>query len=406
VVNHWHRMPADGRPQVTEPTFRFLVAYLPVLLAIAVAYLVAGASLSSLPLHLTRDLNYGADLVGLIAGTQFLFAIIGRLLAGRLSDRIGPRAVICAGLGLTSLSGAFYLVSLIAGLPSTAMLAALFGGRALMGAGEAFIITSGQAWGIALVGRDRAASAIGWAGTALFLALALGGPVGGLLYGTGGFAAVAWFTLAAPVLSLAPIYLRPALRPDPAAAIGSARVLCAVALPGLVMCLAGFCFSAMAFFSVLLAEDRGWVPPWALFTGFSCGLVAMRMGFGTLPDRVGGLRTAIGCLAAMAVSLASVGLAPSMLLGVVASVICGASYAFIYPALGRVAVRSLPAANSGSAVAFYSAFNDLALAVTNPILGLIAVRFGIGAVIGTAAASAIAGLALATFLSTRTGNAN
>ncbi len=399
-------IPVSRQAPVQRPETPFLLAYLPVLTAIAVAYLVAGATLSSLPLHLTRDLGYGADLVGAVAGTQFLFAILGRLLAGRLSDRIGPRAVICMGLVLTSLSGVFYLLSLIPGLSSAAMLWALFAGRALMGAGEAFIITSGQAWGIALVGPDRSASAIGWAGTALFLALAVGGPVGGVLYAMGGFSAVAWITVLAPALSMAAIFLRPAIQPGGGASIGSLRVVQAVILPGLVMCLAGFCFSAMAFFSVLLAVERTWTPTWALFTAFSVGLVAMRVGFGTLPDRLGGMRTAVVSLAAIALSLAAVALAPTMAFGVPASVICGASYAFVYPALGRVAVRNLPPQNAGSAVAWYSAFNDLALAVTNPLLGLIAASAGLGAVFGTAALCAMVGLMLALWLVTRPDHAN
>ncbi len=93
-------------------------------------------------------------------------------------------------------------------------------------------------------------------------------------------------------------------------------------------------------------------------------------------------------------------------MGLIASLACGASYAFIYPALGRVAVRSLSSIGAGSVIAAYSAFNDLALAITNPVLGLIADRAGIGAVYAVAACASLTGILLTGYLSTRSDRAN
>lgn len=379
-------------------------AIAPALLAIAAVFLVAGASLATLPLHLHRDLGYGAAVVGTVAGTQFFVALLCRLWSGRLVDRIGPKQVTCIGLVISGASGLAYIASL--GATPTAALALIFAGRAAMGAGEALVITAGQTWCLAILGTDRSAAAIGWAGTALFVALAIGGPLGSAVFAETGFAGISVATLTLPLLALPAILVRTPTRPAAPSITASWRTLSSVALPGLIMCLAGFCYSAMTNFSPLLALDRGWSATWAPLTAFSLGLVAMRVVFSTIPDRLGGIRTAYLSLAAMTLSLAALITAGTPIAGLFASFASGAAYAFIYPALGRVAVRSLSTLGAGSVIAAYSAFNDLALAVTNPLLGLVADRAGITAVYAVAAVASLAGILLTRRLATRSARAN
>jgi MFS family permease len=387
-------LPPPIKGSIPLPAERsFPAAYLPVLCAIAAAYLVTGSALSALPLFLHRDMGFGVGIVGAAAGLQFLCILLARLVSGRMCDRLGPKRVIIAGLVLTAFAGIAYLLSLAFSTPAL-LLAAIFAGRALSGVGEAFVITSGQMSGIALMGRDKSAAAIGWAGTSLFLGLAVGGPLGGITYEAGGFGTVAMMSIVLPLLCILPILSLPEIRPAPTRRAEFRTVFSAVIGPGLAMCLAGFAFSGLAFFSVLLAVDRDWQPNWGIFTAFSLGLVFMRVGFGTVPDRLGGMRTALWSFAALIVALSALVLAPSHAMGLLAGFLCGASYSFIYPALGRVAVRTMPAAHAGSALALYSAFNDVSLAVSNPLLGLVAERAGIGAVFVVAAIGAAGGLIL------------
>lgn len=373
---------------------------LPILAAVGVVFLVTGASLATLPLYVHTRLGFGADVVGAVAGAQFLSALVSRLWAGGLSDRRGPKRALVTGLAMATLAGLFYFGSAALAPQPTLALVFLFVGRVLLGGGESFIITAGQSWGLTVAGPQNAALVIGWAGTALYVGLAAGGPLGGLVYAHWDFAGIALITAILPLITLGYVarLTRPPM-PTAAKASTGGAVIAAVARPGLAMCLAGFGYSAMAFYAVLLCVDQGWQPSWAPFSAFSVALVVTRLAFGGLPDRLGGARTALIFL-----SLQSVGLAGVMLAGgggtcILASLVAGLGYAFIYPALGREAVRAVPAAQGGAAVAFYSAFLDLSLALSSPFLGLVAEEVGLRWVFLTSAVAAA--LAIAVVLTIR-----
>ncbi|MCW1918088.1 MFS transporter [Rhodobacter sp. KR11] len=366
---------------------------LPVLVAVAVVFVITGASLATLPLYVHDTLGHGADVVGVVAGVQFAAALASRIWAGRQTDRAGPKATLVTGLVMAGLAGVAYLGSVLAG--GAWALGFLILGRALLGGAESFIITAGQSWGLVVAGPARAALVIGWAGTALYLGLALGGPLGGLAYGTAGFAAVAWMTVVLPLVAgVGVIRMQAPAKPPAVTRTGS--VLRAVLRPGLAMSLAGFGYSAMAFFAVLLAVERGWQPSWAPFTLFALALIGMRLGFGSLPDRLGGARTALIFLSVQGAGLALLALDGPLWIGLLASLIAGMGYAFIYPALGREAVRAVDPARSGAAVAYYSACLDLSLALAGPLLGLIADRMGLDAVFAASAVVSVLALGLVT----------
>ena len=366
----------------------------PVLSALAVVFLVTGASLATLPLYVHAQLGYSASVVGAIAGAQFASALISRLWAGRHSDRHGPKAAMVVGLVMAMLAGLAYLTSVALQARPDLALAALFVGRALLGGGESFIITSGQAWGLALAGQNRAAMVIGWAGTALYVALAAGGPMGGWLFSVAGFAGVAAATALIPLLALAIILPRPKIIPARHTNADRGSVLKAVLAPGLAMSFAGFGYSSMAFFSVLLFLQRGWQPSWLPFSAFAVALVLTRLGFAGLPDRLGGKRTTITFLGVQIIGLTGVMLAPSAGLCALASFVAGLGYAFIYPALGREAVVAVSPARAGVAVAFYSAFLDLSLGLSSPLLGQIADIAGVPAVFAASVLASAVGLAI------------
>ena len=59
---------------------RFLLAAVwPALLAVGMIFLITGASLAKLPLYIHAELGFGADVVGAVAGAQFVSAVISRL---------------------------------------------------------------------------------------------------------------------------------------------------------------------------------------------------------------------------------------------------------------------------------------------------------------------------------------
>lgn len=224
-----------------------LTAMLPALLCMAMVFLITGASLATLPLYIHTKLGYGTNVVGFVAGAQFIVAVVSRIWAGRMADCRGPKAAMLAGLAMTLAAGVFYFASSLMMIRPAAALASLLVARVLLGSAESFIITAGQSWGLALAGRDRAAEVIGWAGIALFVSLSLGGPLGSVLYAWAGWQGVAVFTLLIPLASIALIMPRPGPVPVPQSAVKGPKVLASVARAGVASGLAGFTYAALAF---------------------------------------------------------------------------------------------------------------------------------------------------------------
>jgi hypothetical protein len=52
------------------------------MLAVLVIFLITGAALPALPLHIHETLGLGTAVVGLVSGAQFAASLISRLAAG------------------------------------------------------------------------------------------------------------------------------------------------------------------------------------------------------------------------------------------------------------------------------------------------------------------------------------
>lgn len=370
---------------------------LPVLVAIAAVYLVTGALLAALPLHVHGTLKFGADVVGLIAGAQFVAAVASRIWAGRMSDNLGPRRAMLQGVVLAFAAALACVASLPLQSSPVAAVVMLLVGRALLGMGEAFIITAGQSWCLALAGAQNSAAVIGWAGTALYVSLAAGGPLGGVLGHWYGFPGVVALAIVAPLLTLPAVLYQRDVRNAPVGATTTVPIFTAILRPGFAAGFAGMVYAALAFFGALLFAERGWQPEWAPFTAFAVALVLMRATFSSLPDRLGARRTILIFLVVQVAGLAGVVFAPNREIAVAACFAAGLGYAFIYPALGRAAVMRVPREGTGRAVAYYSAFFDLSMALSGLILGQMAERFGLSLVfIAAILASGVAFLLMMT----------
>ncbi|WP_202882708.1 MFS transporter [Sinorhizobium meliloti] len=144
--------------------------------AVFAVFLVTGAALSALPLHIHDSLGFGPFIVGLATGAQFAASLLSRLWSGSVSDRHGPKRAVSAGLVMATLAGLLYLLSLLAVRSPALSVAVLLAGRALLGGAESFIMTGAQSWCLTLAGPGNAGKMIAWIGTAMFVALAIGSP--------------------------------------------------------------------------------------------------------------------------------------------------------------------------------------------------------------------------------------
>ncbi|WP_352790300.1 hypothetical protein [Mesorhizobium sp. M0228] len=66
--------------------------------AVLAGFLVIGAALPVLPLHVNQDLGFGTFVVGLVAGSQFAASLVTRIWSGTYSDANGGKRSVVLGL--------------------------------------------------------------------------------------------------------------------------------------------------------------------------------------------------------------------------------------------------------------------------------------------------------------------
>lgn len=363
----------------------------PIMGAVFLSFMVIGMALPVLSLHVHDRLGYGPFVIGLVAGSQFIAALVSRFWAGRLADSHGPKHAVLLGLCGAIGSGALYLLSLAIVSNRLASVTLLLAGRAVMGSAESLIITGGMTWAMGLVAQGRAARSISWVGMAMFAAMAAGAPVGSALYERWTFLAVAISTVVLPVAALTmTLRLRPYLPPNPHRA-PIRTVLGAVALPGLGFALSGITFGSITAFLTLFFALEGWTHGALAFTAFAVALIATRVVAGHLPDRLGGARVAFWCLLVQAAGLALIGLSHSSWIAIIGVTAAGAGFSLVFPSFGLEAVQRAPAEARGLAMGTYNAFLDLTLGFISPALGILANAAGMRAIfIATSAAALLA----------------
>lgn len=349
------------------------LSLLPVMGIVFLANLVIGLAMPVLPLHLHQGLGQSAFVVGLIAGSQFAASLASRPWAGHVSDSRGPKRTMTIGLWIEVLSGLLYLLSTYwVGHPPFAV-ALLLVGRLLLGGAESLVITGALSWGLALLGAHQTGKIMARVGTALYAAFASGAPLGSALYTQRGFAGIALAAVLLPLIALVLLGLIPPVsvprtdrRPS---VLGVAGI---VWRPGLTLAISGIGFSAVTTFVALLFVQHAWGDPWWAFTLFSSIFIVGRLTFSHLPDRYGGARVALVCILIEALGLALLWLARTPLLALVGITLTGLGYSLVYPSFGVEAIRRAPADSRGLAMGAYTAFLDLSLGLSGPLLGAVA----------------------------------
>jgi MFS family permease len=371
-------MPVKQPKASASPHVLLILA--PIMAVVLIAFLVIGLALPVLPLHVHQGLGLGAYVVGLVAGSQFAVSFMTRLWSGRFADTRGAKRAVVLGLLAAVAAGGLYLLS--SRLTATPILSVtvLIVGRGVLGGAESFIITGAVGWGLALVEESSAGRVIAWIGTAMYVAFAVGAPIGSALYAAHGFVAIALATALLPLVALAVAAPLKADLPRGRAPPTLTAVIGSVLAPGLGLAFSSIGFGAMTTFLVLLFADHDWTPAWLPFTAFAVAFIAARVFLGQLPDKLGGAQVALVFALVEAAGLAMVGLAPGPGLAVAGAVLTGVGYSLVYPGLGLEAVRRAPPQSRAMAMGAYTAFLDLSLGVASPLLGVIAGRAGFAAV--------------------------
>lgn len=361
-----------GTPEYASHRRSIIARLLPLNLVIFLGFMTVSLPLPVLPLYARATFGSSALMVGLLVGIQSIATVLTRPYAGRFADAKGARAATLIGLLICTAAGGLYLVSTVSPLG----LGVLFVGRITLGLGESLVLTGAITWGIARVGPAHAGQVMSWNGIAMYAALAAGAPVGLFLYqlfasATQGFTALGLLSVALPGIALA--FAIPLASSAPAGVDTGTRtpVLRRIWPFGIALMFLMAGYGAIAAFYSLYFEARGWHNAGFGFASFGIAVIAVRIAFGHLPDRLGGLPVAFASIATATVGQALIWCAPTSAVAIAGATLTGAGVALGFPALGVEALARVPGGSKGMVIALFSAFQDLAFGLTGPVAGLV-----------------------------------
>jgi MFS family permease len=380
--------PAEAAPiRLSRPA-------LGVITAVFCGYLCVGLPLPVIPLFIHDQLRFSNLIVGLVMGIQFLATVLTRGYAGRLTDYYGGERFALQGAAVCTLGGLLYVVAAMPELSPAMSLTVIVVGRLTAGFGESQFVTGCVSWSIASVGPRRAGMSMSRTGIAMYAALAMGAPLGMLLYQAYGLQAAMVACIVAPLVAGA-IAVRATSYTSPTGPrLPFYRVIGQIWREGLGLMLQGVGISGLTAFASLYFAARGWGHAGLVMTAFGCGFILVRVVLGHLPDKIGGYRMALWSLAVEAIGQALIWRAPLEAVALGGALVTGCGCALVFPALGVEALKRVLPANRGRAMGAFIAFVDIAYGVAGPAAGLVAGLFGYAAVYLLGAASAVLGTAL------------
>jgi len=339
-------------------------------------YLIIGLLLAALPSFVHLHLGLSTVCAGVAVSSQYVATLLSRPKVGRMTDVLGPRTVVLLGQLACLLNGLLLLIAVTLEHKAILCFVALLMSRLALGCGESGVATGSTTWGLARVKSEFAAQVISWSGIASYGGMSVGAPLGIWLEHAYGLIAIAIAVTGISFLNFAialPLAGVPILRSEH---LPFQEVLRKVFLDGFGLALGTIGFGTIASFTTLYYASRHWDAPALAMTLFGVCFIATRLIFADTINRFGGFRAATLSFLVESVGLLLLWSANSPDMARAGAALSGCGFALVFPALGVEAVKAVTESDRGSALGVYTAFLDLALAVTGPLAGFIIGRWG------------------------------
>lgn len=322
-----------------------------------------------LPKFLTTELHASPSEIGLLSAIPSFAGALAVPFVGRMIDRVGRRPLILAGSALSAIQAlAFIWVDRIG--PLLCLLQLFYG--------LSFVIAFNAAATHAadLAPPARLTHVLGVFGASNVVMNAIAPAVGEPLANTWGWKPV--FALASVVgvgAFVLALRIRDVKEPADARPVPTANQRPRVARYVLCMTGVGAAFAVAFTFYQPFALSLGMHEVRGFFIGFASSVVVTRVLLGSLPDRWGRRRTAIGALAVYALVVVAMSrLAPGTL--EIYGALLGCAHGFFYPAVNALAVEGCDRNQRGAVMTYINGGFQIGYTVGVLLFGWLAERLG------------------------------
>lgn len=338
-------MTATAQPPVVTRRFALVVAS-------GLAYFAALAMLTPVIPHYVEDeLGRGKVAVGVAVGGFAFGAIVLRVFAGRVGDRIGRRILIISGAAVVAGSTALY------GVVHALWWIVL--ARVVTGLGEAAFFVGAATMITDLAPPERRGEAVSYWSVAVYGGLALGPALGEAVLGDGRYTA-AWLVSAGLALLAALLGIGTREVPRAPAAHPPRHIVHRAALlPGSVLFLGLISLAGFTAFLPLYADDTLDVNAGPIFLLYGVLVMLVRVVGARIPDRLGGRRAGTGALVFSGLGIVIVAAVPSVIGVVAGTIVFAAGMSLMYPAFLLMSLQGVPDSERASVVGTFSSFFDL-----------------------------------------------